>query len=87
MTERIEHEIDRNFDIFETLLPELIEEHAGQFALMREGKIVGFHDDEMQALAIGRQRFDDGIYSIQQVSRRPADLGFFSHAIDTRIAG
>lgn len=87
MTSPIEQEIDENFDIFEALLPDLIEDHAGQFALMRKGKIIGFHRDEMQALAVGRQRFADGIYSIQQVSRRAADLGFFSHAIDTRIAG
>jgi len=87
MTDRIEHEIDRNFDIFERLLPKLVKDHAGKFALMRAGEIIDFHADEMSALAVGRQSYADGLYSVQEVSVRPVDLGFFSHAIDTRIAG
>ncbi|MES2339831.1 MAG: hypothetical protein V4537_17185 [Pseudomonadota bacterium] len=81
-----EAEVDRNFDAFLTLLPTLLRSNKGEFALMRHGETTSFHSDEATALAAGRGAFSDRLFSVQEVTDRPVDLGFFSHAINSRIA-
>jgi len=77
--ERQKQEVDRNYDIFMRQLADLLPEHRDQYALMREGEIVGFFDKPGDANVAGTERFEDGIYSIQAVTDEPIDLGFFSH--------
>lgn len=79
-------EVDRNYDVFLALLPQLLSTRRDQYALLRRGEIVCFFETEPAALRHGRDKFDDGLYSVQQVSDAPADLGFFSHAVDHRLA-
>ena len=82
----LEREVDLNFDTFAEELPELMPHHAGEYVLMKNSRMVSFHASADAALAAGRAAFPDGIYSIQEVTDRPIDLGFFSHAVDSRIA-
>lgn len=82
----LEREVDFNFDAFAEELPALMPHHAGEYVLMKNGRMVSFHANADAALAAGRAAFSDGIYSIQEVTDRPIDLGFFSHAVDPRIA-
>ena len=77
--ERQRQEVDRNYDIFMRQLSELLPEHRDQYALMRDGQIVGFFDKPGEANRVGVERFQDGIFSIQEVTDEPIDLGFFSH--------
>jgi len=81
-----EQEVDRNFDAFVSIIPDLIANHRGQFALLRAALVVDYFGSEAAALAEGRARFRDGLFSVQEVTDRPVDLGFFSHAVDSRIA-
>ncbi len=81
-----ETEVDRNFEAFEGLLGTILADRRGQFALMRGGEVISYFPRESAALAAGRQQFDDGLFSVQEVTDRPVDLGFFSHAINPRIA-
>lgn len=82
----LEEEIDRNFAAFEAILPVLMTSRAGAHALLRHAEVVDFYDSVSAALAAGRSRFHDGMYSVQEVTDRPVDLGFYSHAINTRLA-
>ena len=82
----LENEVDRNFEAFLAELPSLLPTRAGQYALLRTRRAAGFYGDIASALAAGRSLFPDGLYSVQEVTDRPVDLGFFSHAIDTRLA-
>jgi hypothetical protein len=84
MTHDIDGEVDANFEKFQQLLPELVKSHPGKFALMREREIHGFFASAAVAMAAGRSQFRDGLFSVQEVTDRPVDLGFFSHAVDTR---
>jgi hypothetical protein len=81
-----EAEVDRNFDALITMLANLLPHHRGEFALMRAGEVQGYFPNESSALKSGRHQFEDGIFSVQEITDRPADLGFFSHAINPRIA-
>lgn len=86
MNTLLDTEVDANFDAFRALLPQLVGEHMGQFALLRHKRIEGFFGDVKAAIEAGTARFADRMFSVQEVTDRPADLGFFSHAVDPRIA-
>jgi hypothetical protein len=79
-------EVDYNFDAFEQKLGSILPAHRGEFALLNRGNIISYFPDEASALTAGRLKFPDGLFSVQEVTDRPVDLGFFSHAINSRIA-
>lgn len=72
-------EVDRNYDAFVRMLGTLLSDHRDQLALMRDGKVVGFYETPRRALEAAVEKFPDGIFSIQEVTDEPIDLGFWSH--------
>jgi hypothetical protein len=61
------------------MLGSLLPEHRDKHALMRDGEIVGLFAKPGEANRAGVQRYPDGIFSIQEVTDEPIDLGFWSH--------
>lgn len=84
MSERQDQHIRQNYDAFLAQLPQLVVTHRGKFALMHDGTIREFFDTARDAYAAGQQLFPDGLFSIQEVTETPVDLGFFSHAMPQR---
>jgi hypothetical protein len=76
-----QEEVDRNFDFFQKQLPQLLPEHRGKFALIRDCKITSYYDTAQDAYTAGNQLFADGLFSIQRVTEEIGDLGFYSHAV------
>ncbi|MDE0153555.1 MAG: hypothetical protein OXN23_06840 [Gammaproteobacteria bacterium] len=76
-------EIDENFKAFEEILPTVKSEHGGEFALMRKKEIIDYFDSAADALKYAEAVYEDGLYSIQEVTDEVADLGYFSHAINS----
>ena len=72
-------EVDRNYDVFMRMLSGLLADHRDQYALMRDGEIIGFFAKPGEAHRAGIGQFADGIFSIQEVTDEPIDLGFFSN--------
>lgn len=72
-------EVDRNYDAFVRVLSSLLPAHRDRYALMRDAKIVEIFDKPGEAHAAGVDRYADGIFSIQEVTDEPIDLGFWSH--------
>lgn len=60
--------VERNFAAFQDLLPNIIEQHKGQFALLRDANVVDYYDTYSDALHAGRRRYDDQAFSIQLVA-------------------
>lgn len=77
----IQAEVDKNYEAFQKLLPELIEEHNGRFALMRGKKVEQIFDSVHDAVVFAKEKYDDDLFSVQKISEQAVDLGFFSHAI------
>lgn len=73
-------EVERNFQAFRERLPELLKDHANKFALMRAGKVIDFFDTSNDAFVAGTHLYEDGRFSIQEVTNQPVDLGYLSHA-------
>ena len=72
-------EVDRNYDAFARMLGTLLRDHRDQLALMRDGEVVGFYQTPKEALQAATEKFPDSIFSIQEVTDEPIDLGFWSH--------
>jgi hypothetical protein len=72
-------EIDRNYDAFARMLGTLLPAHRDELALMRDGQVIGFYKTPREALEAAAEKFTDGIFSIQEVTDEPIDLGFWSH--------
>lgn len=72
-------EVDRNYDVFVRMLHDILDDHRDEYALMRDGKIIAFYQKPGEANRAGVEKFADGIYSIQEVTDEPIDLGFWSH--------
>ncbi len=77
----IQEEVDRNYKAFQKLLPTLILEHRGQYALMRDEKIVNYFTTPVDARAAAEVIFTDGLFSIQPVTDTALDLVYFSYAV------
>jgi hypothetical protein len=78
-SQRQKQEIDRNYEAFMGMLGTILNDHRDQLALMREGRIVGYFNKPGEAYRAGVERFPDGVFSIQEVTDEPLDLGFWSH--------
>ena len=61
-------------------LAHYLPDHADEYALLRDETLVGFFKEVRDASDTGHRLFADGIYSIQEVTADPIDLGIFSHA-------
>ncbi len=81
MDQSRENEIDRNYIAFKTMLPKLLEEHLGKYALMKARAVVAFYESAGDAERAGAKAFLDGLYSVQLVSSEPVDLGFYSYVL------
>ncbi|MFA6218796.1 MAG: hypothetical protein WC692_03345 [Erythrobacter sp.] len=80
MGDALDKEIQRNLFAFLPKLPELLPEHEGSYALLRNQQIQGIHVKLSDALKVAYERFADGLFSIQRVTVRPQELGMFSSA-------
>jgi hypothetical protein len=72
-------EVDDNLKAFLAELPKIPQENRGRFALLRHGKIVGYYDTPVDAASAGNLTYSDRMFSIQQVTEVPVDLGYYSH--------
>ena len=77
---RQQEQVDRNYDFFVRHLGSFIDAHEGEYALLRDEQVVGFFRNVTEADRAGRAKYPDGVYSIQEVTDEPIDLGIFSHA-------
>ena len=87
MLQAIEAEIERNFDFFQRNLSKFLPLERGRFALLRDCNVVMFYKTPFEAETAGEKQFPDGVYSIQEVTESPVDLGFFTYAFDQGQTG
>ena len=80
MSEKLQNEVDANFEAFQRILPELLRRDADRWALMRHGECVACYDTVRDAHTAGRTQYEDGLFSAQLISAGIVDLGWFSHA-------
>lgn len=79
--EALKEEILANRKLFDRMLPQLLREYRGRFALLRHEKIVDIFATILLAKEQGDERFSDGLFSIQEITDETVDLGIHSHAV------
>jgi hypothetical protein len=84
MSELHDQHIRENYEAFMAQLPHLVLTQRGKFALMHNKKIIEFFDTARDAYIAGQQLFPEHVFSVQEVTETPVDLGFFSHAMPQR---
>jgi hypothetical protein len=72
---------DVNYEAFKKLLPELVKTHAGKFAVMHDGKVVEYFDTLADAAKCGVGTYGQGKFSVQEVTSKEINLGFYSYAL------
>lgn len=81
MARTAQEEVDLNYEAFQKELPRLLHEHRGKFALLKDGRIINFFSSAEDARNAAASFIPDGLYSIQQVTDMPVNLGFYTHAV------
>lgn len=71
-------EARRNYEAFQELLPELSETHPGECALLHDGQLVEVFPTRWEARSEGKRSYP-GAFSIQPITTKALDLGWFSH--------
>jgi len=77
--QRQKQQVDLNYDAFVRMLGGILDDHRDELALMRDGTIVGYYETPRAALQAADSMFPDQVFSIQEVTDEPLDLGFWSH--------
>jgi len=72
---------DRNYEAFKGKLPKLLSTHAGKFAVMHDEEIVEFFDSLADAVRFGAMTYGDTNFSVQEVTSKNVNLGFYSYAL------
>jgi hypothetical protein len=75
----INNEVHENYKFFEKKLPELMNEHTGEYVLIRHKNIIAYFPTISEAYWYGRKNYSDGIYSIQEIKDWPIILRNIGH--------
>lgn len=81
MADDLRAEVDHNYDFFQRNLSRYLGDQAGKYALIKSAEVVEFFDGPGEAYRSGLARFPDKLFSVQQVSSEPVELGFYSVAV------
>jgi hypothetical protein len=60
-------DIDTELEAFEAQLEELLAEHEGKFALVKNGNVIGTFDGEGDAYTEGVKLFGDDVFLVRQI--------------------
>ena len=77
--EIIQEQVHQNYEFFKTQLPRLMKEREGEFAVIRNQKIIQYFPNLEDAYWFSRKEYPDRIFSIQEVRDRPINLRNIGH--------
>jgi hypothetical protein len=76
-----QQEVDRNYEEFQKMLPNLLATYRDKYALMKDRNILGYYSTAQDAAVAAQAFIPDGVFSIQQVTNEAINLGFFTYAV------
>ena len=75
-----QQEVDQNYEAFKKILPQLMESgDLNRFALMQNREVMACFDTSRDAMLAGRKLLNGEPFSVQEVTDKPVDLGYYSH--------
>ena len=79
--DKYQQEVDRNYNEFKKMLPNILATYHDKYALMKDGNILGYYSTAQDAAVAAQTFIPDGVFSIQEVTDSPINLGFFTNAV------
>ncbi len=79
--EKIQQEVDQNYEAFQKVLPGLMRQSPGKWALLHNKEVEAVFDTAMDACTAGEKLYPDKLFSVQEISEQIVDLGWYSHAV------
>jgi hypothetical protein len=76
-----DEQVKQNYEAFKKLLPSLLVEHPGKYALLRDRELVAVFDTMSDAVTSAEKLYPDARWSIQHITNRPINLGCRSRAV------
>ena len=74
-------EIDHNYDFFQRNLFGFLQDHSGEYALLRSAAVIDFFAGPGEAYRFGLQQFADRLFSVLKVTDEPVEMVLLSVAI------
>ena len=82
--EQQQAEVESNYRTFLSDLPKLVQTNKGQFAVHRHQRLVDVFASFSAAIVDGNRTHPDRIFSVQEITEEPLDLGGLPYASDSR---
>lgn len=73
-------EVTSNYEVFLSDISTLLPESRGKYVVYRHQHMVGIFDNFYNALTHCALKYEDQLYSIQEITDEPLDTGTFYHA-------
>ena len=74
-------EVDRNYEAFKVLLPDLLKTEFNRYVLIHNREVIACFDTSRDAMQAGRIFLEGKHFSVQQVTDKSVDLGYYSHVV------
>jgi hypothetical protein len=85
-TEAQRAEVAANYEAFERALPGLLAGHKGEYAVFRHEQLVDVFESFASGLAYCISAYSDRLFSIQEITDEPLNLGWLSNgALDRSV--
>ena len=81
LAEEFQTEVDRNFEEFKRILPDLLSQYPGKFVAMQSSAVVEAFDNFGDAARYGIGKFGRDNFSVQEVTSQNISLGYHSYAL------
>jgi len=62
----VDNKLQKELEYFKTNQAELVQKHKGKFLVIKNQKVEGVYDTEMEAYTKAKERFELGTFLIQQ---------------------
>lgn len=60
--------LDREFQTFQENKPNLVKNHKGKFVLIKEDKIIGIFENELDAVKHGNEQLKDSHFLVNEIT-------------------
>jgi spore cortex formation protein SpoVR/YcgB (stage V sporulation) len=74
-------EVDRNYEEFKKLLPDLLKSYPGKYVVIHSGELSETFDTFGDAVRFGVEKFGKEKFSVQEITNQNVSLGFHSYAL------
>lgn len=71
--------LEKEMNVFDKQLPDLLEKSAGKFVLIKEDEIIGVYEAREDALRAGYEKFRQEPFLVREIVAIPEPLNFASN--------